>query len=41
MPDNRCLAEIVSRCAEALDAAALRLPPMTMYISRFRNMSAA
>jgi hypothetical protein len=41
MPDNQCLAEIVRRCAEALDAADLRLPPITMYISRFRDAGAA
>jgi len=41
MPDNRCFAEIVRRCADALDAAAPRLPPMTMYISRFRDARAA
>lgn len=38
VPDNRCLAEIVRRCAEALSTASLRLPPLTLYISRFREV---
>jgi hypothetical protein len=36
-PDSRCLAEVVLRCANALDSVFLRLPPITMYISCFRE----
>lgn len=36
-PDNRCLAEGVRRCALALDTASIRLPPLTLYFSRFRR----
>lgn len=41
VPASRCLAAAVQRCAEALDAASLRLPPLTLYFSRFREASGA
>lgn len=37
VPDNRCLAAVVRRCAQALVVASLRLPPLTLYFSRFRE----
>lgn len=40
-PDNRCLATAVRRCAEALDAVSLRLPPLTLYFSRFKEAGGA